>query len=51
MKEFNTSSYTMETTTRNIKKFENYKELFSWFVAAALLLLGVEVVVARRRLP
>ncbi len=42
---------TMETTTRSIKKFENYRELFSWFVFAALLLLGVEILISRKRLP
>ncbi len=42
---------TMETTTKNIKKFENYRELYSWFVFAALLFLGSEIVVGRRRLP
>ncbi|MBU0945418.1 MAG: VWA domain-containing protein [Proteobacteria bacterium] len=42
---------TMETTTRTIKKFENYRELFSWFVFASLFLLGAEIVVNRKRLP
>lgn len=42
---------TMETTTRTIKKFENYQELFFWFVFASLLLLGTEIVVSRKRLP
>lgn len=42
---------TMETTIRNIKKFENYRELFSWFVFAALFFLAMEIVVGRRRLP
>ncbi len=42
---------TMETTTRNIKKFENYRELYSWFVFAALFLLGFEIVLGRKRLP
>ncbi len=42
---------TMETTTRTIKKFENYRELFSWFVFASLLFLGAEIVVSRKRLP
>lgn len=41
----------METTTRNIKKFENYRELFPWFVLSGLLFLGLEIGVARRRLP
>lgn len=42
---------TMETTTRNIKKFENYRELYSWFVFAALFFLGTEILLGRRRLP
>jgi len=42
---------TMETTTRNIKKFENYRELYSWFVFAALFFLGIEIMLGRRRLP
>ncbi len=42
---------TMETTTRNIKKFENYRELFSWCVFLGLFLLAMEVVLVRRRLP
>ncbi len=41
----------METTTRNIKKFENYRELYSWFVFAALFFLGIEILMGRRRLP
>lgn len=42
---------TMETTTRTIKKFENYRELYSWFVFAALFFLGIELAVGRKRLP
>ncbi len=42
---------TMETTTRNIKKFENYRELYSWFVFAALFFLGAEIFIGRKRLP
>ncbi|MCI5145092.1 MAG: VWA domain-containing protein, partial [Candidatus Electrothrix sp. AR3] len=41
----------MEATTRKIKHFARYRELFSWLVFAALLLLGVELFVSRRRLP
>ena len=41
----------METTTRTIKKFENYQELFPWVVGAALLFLGLELLASRRRLP
>ena len=42
---------TMETTIRSIKKFENYRELYSWFVFAALFCLGIEIAVGRKRLP
>jgi len=42
---------TMETTTRTIKKFENYRELFSWFVFAALFFLSAEILIGRKRLP
>jgi Ca-activated chloride channel family protein len=41
----------METTTRSIKKFENYRELFPWLVLVAILLMGVEVSIRERRLP
>lgn len=41
----------METTTRTIKKFENYKELFPFLVLAALTLLGIELYQSRKRLP
>lgn len=41
----------METTTRSIKKFENYRELFPFLVLAALSLLGVELYQSRRKLP
>ncbi|MBW6521443.1 MAG: VWA domain-containing protein [Desulfoarculaceae bacterium] len=41
----------METTTRTIKKFENYQELFPWFVGAALIFLGFELLASQRRLP
>jgi len=42
---------TMETTTRTIKKFEHYRELFPFFILAGLLLLFVEIVITRRKLP
>ena len=42
---------TMETTIRNIQKFENYRELYSWFVFAALFFLAMEIVMGRKRLP
>ena len=42
---------TMETTTRTIKKFENYQELFSWLVFAALFFLSAEILIGRKRLP
>ena len=41
----------MEATTRKIKHFSRYRELFSWLVTAALLLLAVELFFSRRRLP
>ena len=41
----------MEATTRKIKHFSRYSELFAWLVAAALVLLAVELFVSRRRLP
>jgi Ca-activated chloride channel family protein len=41
----------METTTRTIKKFEHYQELFHWLVGAALIFLGFELLGSRRRLP
>jgi Ca-activated chloride channel family protein len=41
----------MEATTRTIKKFENYRELFFWFVGAALIFLGLELLGSWRRLP
>ncbi len=41
----------METTTRTIKKFESYRELFPFLVLAALLLLGVEIFQSRKKLP
>jgi Ca-activated chloride channel family protein len=41
----------METTTRTIKKFENYRELFSFMAAAALLFLGLELYLRRNQLP
>ncbi len=42
---------TMETTTKIINKFEEYRELFPFLVAAALLLLGFEIFSNRKRLP
>lgn len=41
----------METTTRTITKFENYRELFPYLVLAALGLLAFEIAVRRRQLP
>ena len=41
----------METTTRTIKKFEHYRELFPFFVLAALILLSVEIFQSRKKLP
>ncbi|MEN8189149.1 MAG: VWA domain-containing protein [Thermodesulfobacteriota bacterium] len=42
---------TMETTTRTIKKFEQYRELFGWLLLCSLLLLGFELSLNARRLP
>jgi len=41
----------METTTRTIKKFENYRELFSYFLFASLVLIALSLLVNRNRLP
>jgi len=41
----------MEATTRKIKHFSRYRELFSWLVLTALALLAVELFISRRRLP
>jgi Ca-activated chloride channel family protein len=41
----------METTTRTIKKFESYRELFLYFVLGALVLLSLEVFLSRKKLP
>jgi Ca-activated chloride channel family protein len=41
----------MEVTTRKIKHFSRYRELFSWLVLAALMLLTLGLFVSRRRLP
>jgi Ca-activated chloride channel family protein len=41
----------METTTRTIKKFENYRELYPFLVLTALILLGLELAAGRRQLP
>jgi Ca-activated chloride channel family protein len=41
----------METTTRTIKKFENYRELFPFFIGFALLFFGLELFKSRKRLP
>jgi len=41
----------MEVTTRKIKHFSRYRELFSWLVLTALMLLTLELFISRRRLP
>lgn len=41
----------METTTRTIKKFSQYYELFPWLIAIALVTLTAELAILRRRLP
>ncbi len=42
---------TMETTTRTIKKFENYRELFPYLLFTVLLLLGFELYQSKKRMP
>lgn len=42
---------TLETTTRTIKQFEQYRELFSSCIAAALASLGIGLFMNRKRLP
>lgn len=42
---------TMETTTRTIKNFEHYRELFPALVIAALLLFGLELLRDHKHLP
>lgn len=41
----------METTTRTIKKFENYRELFGYFLFASLALTALSLIINRNRLP
>jgi Ca-activated chloride channel homolog len=41
----------METTTRIIKNFEQYRELYPLLIGAALLLLAGELLLRRRHLP
>jgi len=41
----------METTTRSIKKFEHYRELFPWLVGVALIFIGLELLGSHKRLP
>lgn len=41
----------METTTRTIKKFENFRELFPFLVLLSLLFIGIEIVTTRKKLP
>lgn len=42
---------TMETTTRKIKKFENYRELYVYLVIAALCSMLASIAIQSRRLP
>lgn len=42
---------TMETTTRTIKKFEHYRELFPFLILTGLMMLFIEIVISRRKLP
>jgi len=41
----------METTTRSIKQFEHYRELFPLFVCLSFLFLGGEFLLRRKHLP
>lgn len=41
----------METTTRSIKKFQLQRELFPLLIVAALVLLGLDILQSRKRLP
>lgn len=41
----------METTTRTIKKFEHYRELFPYLVLVAMVLLSLEIAGRRKQLP
>lgn len=41
----------METTTRKIKKFENYREIFSYLILALFLVLALELFISRNRTP
>lgn len=42
---------TMETTTRTIKKFENFRELYTYLVFAVFVLLGIELHLTGKRMP
>ena len=42
---------TMETTTRTIKKFENYRELFPYILVIVFSLMSLTVVLNRKRIP
>lgn len=42
---------TMETTTRTIKQFEHYRELFSYCIGAALACIGLGLMINRNRVP
>ena len=41
----------METTTRTLKKFEKYRELFPWLILAGLTLLVAELAIQGKELP
>lgn len=51
LKEIYSEINKMETTTRTIKNFEHYRELFPYPVLAALLLFGIELLRENKRLP
>ncbi|EKD35770.1 MAG: hypothetical protein ACD_75C01785G0001, partial [uncultured bacterium] len=41
----------METTTRSMKKFQLHRELFPLMIFAALILLGLDILQSRKKLP
>jgi len=41
----------LETTSRTIKQFEQYRELFGYCIGVALIFLGIGLFMNRKRLP
>jgi Ca-activated chloride channel family protein len=41
----------LEATTRTIKKFDNYRELYPYLLALVLSFLGFEMLLIKRRVP